>query len=352
MADDDEQYEEEEEIEAEEAPKLRTPRTRTPEPDEGGRAKTEAELAMLAQKRKQDEDDQAKLAQFEEQRRMQREKDEEELRLLKEKQERRRLEREEEERIMAERRQEEEERRRQEDEERKAKLEEIKRKKEEEKRKRQEMIGLVVGPLDIPQKKDKGQEKFDKFGNIVKAKAEMGLTKEQHQDQKRRALADIIKPIDFASMDPQTLKSKLKEMHQRLCRLEGNKYDLEERRTRQEYDLKELNERQRQIARGKALKKGLNADQIETGPHPPKISVISKYDRQIDRRNFNERRAIYDTAKAVPHFPNVPPMPQELVKEIKGEKTSRRGTVGSLNVGEDGGGEEEEYVEEEEEEEE
>lgn len=66
----------------------------------------------------------------------------------------------------------------------------------------------------------------------------------------------------------QVLKVKIKEMFQRICRLEGDKYDLEERRTRQEYDLKELNERQRQIARAKALKKGMNPDQIETGPHP------------------------------------------------------------------------------------
>lgn len=103
---------------------------------------------------------------------------------------------------MAERRREEEERRREEEEARKAKIEGEKKKKEEEKRKRQEMLmaGFQVGGFEI-EKKDKNQEKFDKFGNIVKAKAEMGFTKEQHEEQKRRALADIIRPIDFSEMD-------------------------------------------------------------------------------------------------------------------------------------------------------
>lgn len=62
-------------------------------------------------------------------------------------------------------------------------------------------------------------------------------------------------------------------MHTRLSRLEGDKYDLEIRRTRQEYDLKELNERQRQIGRAKALKKGMNPDEISAGPHPVMLPV-------------------------------------------------------------------------------
>lgn len=124
-------------------------------------------------------------------------------------QERRKAEREEEERVLAERRREEEERRREEDEARKAKIEDMKRKKEEEKNRRQQLLmaGLQVGAVELPQKKDKTQEKFDKFGNIVKAKAEMGHTKEQRQIIKQRALAEIIKPIDFSEMDVPVKKS-------------------------------------------------------------------------------------------------------------------------------------------------
>jgi troponin T len=143
-------------------------------------------------------------------------------------------------------------------------------------------------------KKDKEAEKFDRFGNIVKAKAEMGLTKEQQDEQKRRALGDLLKPLDTGSMDVNALKTKIKELHTRITRLEGQKYDMEKRRDRQEYDLKELNERQRQISRNKAMKKGLNPDEVANSPHPPKVPVASKYDRQIDRRSYHDRFTIFE----------------------------------------------------------
>lgn len=286
---------EEEAPKEEEKPKPKPPPRPIEEP--GGQTKTEAELAMLAQKRKHEEEEEAKLAHYEEQRRIQREKEEEELRLLKEKQERRKLEREEEDRIMAERKQQEEERRRQEDEERKARAEAERQRKEQEKLKRQQlMAGLQAsgGPNFEITKKDKQAEKFDKFGNIVRAKAEMGLTKEQHEEQKKKALSDLCKPMDTSSMPVETLRAKIKDLHARISRLEGVKYDLERRRDRQEYDLKELNERQRQISRNKALKKGLNPDEVANSPHPPKVPVASKYDRQIDRRSYHDRFTMFE----------------------------------------------------------
>jgi len=297
--------------EVEEAPKEEEKPKPKPPPrqieESGGATKTEAELAMLAQKRKHEEEEEAKLAHYEEQRRIQREKEEEELRLLKEKQERRKREREEEDRIMAERKQAEEERRRQEDEARKEKAEADRQKKEEEKRKRQQlMAGLQAsgGPNFEIMKKDKQAEKFDKFGNIVKAKAEMGLTKEQQDEQKKRALADLVKPIDTAGLDVAGLRTKIKDLHARITRLEGQKYDMEKRRDRQEYDLKELNERQRQISRNKAMKKGLNPDEVANSPHPPKVPVASKYDRQIDRRSYHDRYTLFEA----PPKPKKPPI--------------------------------------------
>jgi len=289
----------------EEKPKPKIPPPR-PVDDAEAKGKTEAELAMLAQKRKHEEEEEAKLAHYEEQRRIQREKEEEELRLLKEKQERRKREREEEERIMAERKAAEEERRRQEEEERKAKAEADRARKEEEKRKRQAlMAGLQAsgGPNFEITKKDKQAEKFDKFGNIVKAKAEMGLTKEQQEEQKKKHLADICKPIETGGLSVEAVRAKVKELHERIVRLEGVKYDLEKRRDRQEYDLKELNERQRQISRNKALKKGLNPDEVANSPHPPKVAVASKYDRQIDRRSYHDRFNLFE-------HPQKPPKPK------------------------------------------
>jgi troponin T len=316
---------EEEEAEAEEAPSQSEaveesvqeeskraasppkPKPPPPRPDEGGgQAKSEAELAMLAQRRKHEEEEEAKLAHYEEQRRIQREKEEEELRQLKEKQERRKREREEEDRMLAERKAMEEERRKQEDEARKEKAEADRLKKEEDKRKRQAlMAGLQAsgGPNFEITKKDRENEKFDKFGNIVKAKAEMGLTKEQQEEMKKRALADLLKPLETGNLTVEALRAKIKELHARIGRLEGQKYDMDKRKDRQEYDLKELNERQRQISRNKALKKGLNPDEVTNSPHPPKVPVASKYDRQIDRRSYHDRYSLFEA-------PPKPPKPK------------------------------------------
>ncbi|VDP13684.1 unnamed protein product [Onchocerca flexuosa] len=273
---------------------------------------TEAEKAMMVARRRHIEEETAKLQEYEEKRRVEREREEEELRKLKEKKERRKLERKEEERQFQEKLKQEEERRKQEEDERKAKMEAEKRKKEDEKRKRQQMLlsqftntipGQTGRNFIIPQKSDK----TDKFGNIVQAKQEMGMTKEQQEEAKRNYLVSVKHTIEFENVAPAKLREKIRQLHQRICKLEADKYDLEKRHERQEYDLRELNERQRQVARNKALKKGLGPADANSR-HPvtisyfpecdftgqPKVSIVSKYDRQIDRRNFKERRAMFE----------------------------------------------------------
>jgi len=365
MADDEEEYEAEAEEDRREEKQHRGLKPRSKHGSEHDLAHevkelTEAEQAMLAAKKRHEDEEAVKLAEYEEQRRIQREKEEEELRLLKEKQERRKVEREEEERQMAERKREDEERRRQEEEERKRKSEEEKRKKEEDKKKRQQMMSVLnTGEVGKPnytvEKKDKDTEKFDKFGNIVKAKAEMGLTKEQQEELKKKVLVDIIKPLSLDGMDSQTLRTKIKELHQRICRLEADQYDLGKRHERQEYDLKELNERQRQINRNKAQKKGLDPDAVNSR-FPPKVAVFSKYDRQIDRRSFHERKALYDVTNAHPHFPNVPPPEAPMLKEFsrtsKEQESDREAAFNKSAYNEEAEVEEAEEEEEEEEEEE
>uniref|UniRef100_A0A914H479 Troponin T n=1 Tax=Globodera rostochiensis TaxID=31243 RepID=A0A914H479_GLORO len=280
--------------------------------DDGEDNLNEAEKAMLAAKKRVESDDAAKLQDYEERRRVERDQEEEELRILREKQEQRRIQREEEERELEERRKAEEERRRVEEEERKARIEAERKKKEEDKKKRHHaMMGVGFGGTPtggrnfvLPEKK---KEPSDKFGNIVQAKQEMGMTKDQREEAKKTFIAHVLKNLgDLGSKSGAELKGKVKEMHNRICKLEAEKYDLEKRVQTQEYDLRELNERQRQINRAKMQKKGLDPNN-ENSRFPPKVAISSKYDRQIDRRNFKERRAIYDKKNAFPCFPHVPP---------------------------------------------
>ncbi|PIO69184.1 hypothetical protein TELCIR_09004 [Teladorsagia circumcincta] len=255
----------------------------------------EAEKAMMAAKKRHEDEENAKLVSYEEMRKKEREAEEEELRMLKEKQERRRIEREQEELEQAEKKRKDEERRKEEEEARRARQEEEKRKKEEEKSKRQQMSGASFVAAQggrnfiIPTK----TEKNDKFGNIVQAKQEMGMTKEQQEEAKKAFMIGIRQSIPEASaISASDLKAKIKELHQRICKLETDKYDLEKRHERQEYDLKELNERSRQVARNATG--GKKGDVDGDGRFPPKVQVVSKYDRQIDRRNFKERRQVYE----------------------------------------------------------
>lgn len=202
---------------------------------------TEAEKAMQAAKKRQLDDDNAKLVDYEEKRRIEREREEEELRLLKEKQEQRRLQREEEERQMAEKRKVDEENRLKAEEERRARMEAERKKKEEEKLKRAQMMGGFASQAAagggrnfvVPEKKDKA----DKFGNIVQAKQEMGMTKEQQEEAKQAFLNSVRKAIDLDSVLSGDLKAKIKEMHVRICKLEADKYDLEKRHDVQLYDV-------------------------------------------------------------------------------------------------------------------
>ncbi|KAK0396542.1 hypothetical protein QR680_001759 [Steinernema hermaphroditum] len=311
----EEEYEEEEEVEEEEIEaeaeeveaedddehKVHKSAPKEEEPS----SMTEGEKAMLAAKKRHEEEEAAKLQDYEERRRLERDREEEELRILKEKQERRRQEREEEERQFAERRRQEEERRRQEEEDRKAKLEAEKRRKEEEKLKRQQMMaGSFAAATGAPGGRNfvipTKTEKADKFGNIVQAKQEMGMTKEQQEEAKRTFLSAVCKAIDVTNVLPADLKERIKQLHQRICKLEAEKYDLEKRHERQEYDLKELNERQRQVARSNALKKGLDPVEAASSRHPPKVNVASKFDRQTDRRSFGDRRYLFENVPTKP----------------------------------------------------
>ncbi|KAF7636442.1 hypothetical protein Mgra_00004231 [Meloidogyne graminicola] len=99
------------------------------------------------------------------------------------------------------------------------------------------------------------------------------------------------------------IKAKIKQLYARIVKLEGEKYDLEKRKGRQEYDLKELSERQKQAARQKALNTGVDPTEVDDSNFPPKVRVASKFDRKTDRREYGERREMFEN-------PNAPSEPE------------------------------------------
>merc|ERR1712137_939551 len=221
-------------------------------------------------------------------------KEEEELKRLKEKQAKRKEIRAEQEKKLAAQKKEEEEKLRKEEAEKKAKEAEEKRKcLEEAETKRQEMMQAQKEKQAASGKGGKAVGGGGMGGGVQDARKEMTKTKEQLEEEKRISLSIRIKPLDVDAMDSDQLQSKAKELWETIVKLETEKYDLTERRKRQDYDLKELKERQKQQLRQKAMKKGLDPEAL-TGKYPPKIRMYSKYERRTDTRTYEDRRKLYE----------------------------------------------------------
>merc|ERR1712123_111136 len=104
------------------------------------------------------------------------------------------------------------------------------------------------------------------------ARKEMSKSKEQVEEEMKISLSIRIKPLAFDE-----LKSKLNQIWNTIVVLETDKYDYEQRQLDQDYEFKELAERQKFQLRNKAIKKGLDPESF-TGAHPPTIHMFSKYE--------------------------------------------------------------------------
>lgn len=68
-------------------------------------------------------------------------------------------------------------------------------------------------------------------------KTEIVKTKEQLAEDKRVALNLRLKKLDIEGLSSDELRKKASEMWDLIVQLESEKYDLEERRKRQDYDV-------------------------------------------------------------------------------------------------------------------
>jgi len=214
--------------------------------------------------------------------REERAKEEEELKRLKEKQAKRKEIRVEQEKKLAQQKRAEEEKLRKEETEKKeAEALEKKKAMEDAERKRQEMMAA---------QKEKGGKAP---AQAMDARKEMSKSKEQVEEEMKISLSIRIKPIAFDEMDSDEVRSKANQIWNTIVELETDKYDYEQRHKDQDYEFKELAERQKLQLRNKAIKKGLDPESF-TGAHPPTIHMFSKYERRTDTRTYGDRKKLYE----------------------------------------------------------
>jgi len=172
--------------------------------------------------------------------RKQRSKEEEELKRLKEKQAKRKEIRAEQEKKLAQQKKEEEERMRKEEADKKAKEAEEKRKRlEEAEKKRQAMMNAQKEKQNNTGSLSGGgnRQSHGSAVNVEEGRRERTKTREQLEEEKKISLSIRIKPLDVDSLDSDQLRSKAGELWDTIVRLETEKYDLEERQERQNYDV-------------------------------------------------------------------------------------------------------------------
>merc|ERR1712029_614844 len=152
---------------------------------------------------------------------------------------------------------------------------------EDAERKRQEMMAA---------QKEKGGKKS--AAPAMDARKEMSKSKEQVEEEMKISLSIRIKPLNLDEMDSDELRSKANQIWNTIVVLETDKYDYEQRQLDQDYEFKELKERQKLQLRNKAIKKGLDPESF-TGAHPPTIHMFSKYERRTDTRTYGDRKKLY-----------------------------------------------------------
>jgi len=265
---------------------------------------SEAEQLMQERKREHDEKIAEEIKEYEEMRREERQKQEEEIRTLRERKERRKVERAEEEKRLQELRIQEDKRRKEEEEARQKKKQAEEQARRDAKMAKQRELDKLMNPpkpnFVISKKSSEVGEEGSTAAFTAKSQADAAKSKEQQEEERKAVLAQRIQPLEISGFDAAKLADKAKDLYDKLYHLESEKYDLEERFKRQQYDMMELAERARQMNKGGDKKGGgsASAQQYDKlaekyAGAPPQVKLASKYERKVDRRSFKEKMALF-----------------------------------------------------------
>merc|ERR1711915_602198 len=163
--------------------------------------------------------------------------------------------------------------------------EEAKAKEDREKKRKEAEERMKPKGRNFKVSKKSESEKADIKLDSVMSKEELQKSKEQLEEEKQAILAQRIQPCVTEGLAADKLIEKAKELQDPIRRLEGDKYDLEQRYKRQQYDMIELAERSRQMNKGKGRGTGVQVDESfdrladKFTSAPPKILLCSKYER-------------------------------------------------------------------------
>ncbi|VDM16977.1 unnamed protein product [Hydatigera taeniaeformis] len=216
------------------------------------------------------------------------------------------------------------------------KREEEQRKREERERKRAEFAEkskLTTRRNFVINKKAGSVEQVEEV-----KQEEVQKSKEQLEAERKAILEQRIQPLQIDGLKGEQLRAKAKELNDIILRLEGDKYDLEQRFSRQSYDasfllcaihsstsfsthpfihlsipsfMQELAERARQMNKGdkRGTKVQNTPDPLaaKISGLPPKISMYSEYERVKDHRSFSERQGVFSGPLFVERYERIEP---------------------------------------------
>jgi len=232
--------------------------------------------------------------------REERDRMDDEIRELRDRNEKRKKEREIEEKRLAAERSSEDQRRKAEEEERKRKKEEDEmRRKGERAQKMAEFEKWKTPPKANFVISKKVAEEGGDEAEAEESEGKAKKSKEQLETEKRAILKQRLKALEIDGADNAKLTEKAKELHTLLSRLEGEKYDLEKRFKLMQQEMTQLAERAR--AANKVGKEGTvkriddSSDKImeRYAGAPLKVEMFSKYERQKDKRTYDDRKTLY-----------------------------------------------------------